>query len=228
MITIELPPSLKENLSRPGLTSFLSRARHAVGLTGEVEVLLADDPTLRRLNKSFRGKNKPTDVLSFPTPAEIAHTHAGDLAISLETAARQAAAYCHSLRDEVKILLLHGLLHLSGLDHETDNGEMAAREATLRTKLKLSNTLIERTTAHPRKLLSPPNKKLPLPATKKSASRLKKTSTRPKKTSFNLAKKSSSRPKAAHYAAAVKSPPYSARVTNKLKGTKTKNKRGAK
>ncbi|WP_353066193.1 rRNA maturation RNase YbeY [Tunturibacter psychrotolerans] len=203
MITIEPPPSLKENLSRPGLTSFLNRARLAVGLTGQVEVLLTDDPTLRRLNKSFRGKNKPTDVLSFPTPDEIAVTHAGDLAISLETAARQAATYGHSLRDEVRILLLHGLLHLSGLDHETDNGEMAAREATLRTKLKLSNTLIERTT------------------TKRSPSRSTKT------TSTDT-KKSSSRPKATHYVAAVESPPHSVRTTKKLKGTKLKNKRGAK
>jgi probable rRNA maturation factor len=203
MITIEPPPSLKQNLSRPGLTSFLNRARLAVGLTGQVEVLLADDPTLRRLNKSFRGKNKPTDVLSFPTPDEIADTHAGDLAISLEAAARQAATYGHSLRDEVRILLLHGLLHLSGLDHETDNGEMAAREATLRSKLKLSNTLIERTT------------------TKRSTSRSTKTTS-------TATKKSSSRPKAAHYAAAVESPPHSARTTKKLKGTKIKNKRGAK
>ncbi len=91
--------------------------------------MLPDDPTLKRLNRAFRGKNKPTDVLSFPTPPEIATPQAGDLAISLETAARQAATFGHSLRDEVRILLLHGLLHLSGLDHETDNGEMAAREA---------------------------------------------------------------------------------------------------
>jgi probable rRNA maturation factor len=147
MITIEPPDSLQETLSRAGLTSFLNRARLAVGLRGEVEVLLADDLTLRRLNRSFRGKNKPTDVLSFPTPDEIADSYAGDLAISLETAARQATTYGHSLRDEVRILLLHGLLHLSGLDHETDRGEMAAREAALRSKLKLSNTLIERASA---------------------------------------------------------------------------------
>jgi probable rRNA maturation factor len=217
MITIEPPPSLKESLSRPSLMSFLNRARLAVGLTGQVEVLLADDPTLRRLNKSFRGKNKPTDVLSFPTPDEIAGTHAGDLAISLETAARQAATYGHSLHDEVRILLLHGLLHLSGLDHETDNGEMAAREATLRSKLKLSNTLIERTAAHPRKL--------PSPAAKKN---LKKTSARSTKSSSILTKKSSSRPKAAHYAAAVERPLYSARTGNKLRATEIKNKRGAK
>jgi probable rRNA maturation factor len=145
MITIEPPSrSIAPALSKSGLTRFLNRARTAVSLDGDVDVLLADDPTLRRLNKTFRGKNKATDVLSFPAPDEIAHDHAGDLAVSLETAARQAATYGHSLRDEVRILLLHGLLHLSGLDHETDDGEMAAREAELRAELGLSNSLIER------------------------------------------------------------------------------------
>jgi probable rRNA maturation factor len=145
MITIEPPGSLSISaLSKSGLTRFLNRARAAVGLEGDVDVLLADDLTLRRLNKTFRGKNKPTDVLSFPAPDEIARDHAGDLAISLETANRQAATYNHSLRDEVRILLLHGLLHLSGLDHEADNGEMAAREAELRVQLGLTNGLIER------------------------------------------------------------------------------------
>ncbi len=147
MITIEPPGSpTAPALSKSSLTRFLNRARTAVGLEGEVDVLLADDPTLRRLNKTFRGKNKATDVLSFPAPDEIAHDHAGDLAISLETAARQAATYGHSLRDEVRILLLHGLLHLSGLDHETDDGEMAMREADLRRELGLATTLIERVT----------------------------------------------------------------------------------
>ena len=145
MITIEPPSSLSISaLSKSGLTRFLNRARAAVGLEGDVDVLLADDATLRRLNKTFRGKNKATDVLSFPAPAEIADDHAGDLAISLETANRQAETYRHSLRDEVRILLLHGLLHLSGLDHEIDDGEMAAREAELRVELGLSNSLIER------------------------------------------------------------------------------------
>ena len=145
MITIEPPSSLSISaLSKSGLTRFLNRARTAVGLDGDVDVLLADDPTLRRLNKTFRRKNKATDVLSFPAPDEISNDHAGDLAISLETANRQATTYGHSLRDEVRILLLHGLLHLSGLDHEIDNGEMAAREAELRLELGLSNSLIER------------------------------------------------------------------------------------
>jgi probable rRNA maturation factor len=182
MITIEQPANIKEALSRSGLTSFLNRARKAAGLPGGVEVLLSDDPTLRRLNKSFRGKNKPTDVLSFPTPAEIADHHAGDLAISLETAARQAATYGHSLRDEVRILLLHGLLHLSGLDHETDNGEMAAREATLRRELRLPNTLIDR-------VEKPTGKKTKVTLKKVSSYQTQKTSSRPKTASLPAAAK---------------------------------------
>jgi probable rRNA maturation factor len=130
-------------LSKSGLTRFFNRARAAVGLDGDVEVLLADDATLRRLNRSFRHKNKATDVLSFPA-AENPEGYAGDLAISLDTAARQAAEFGHSLRDEVRILLLHGLLHLTGMDHEIDEGEMAAREGELRRELRLPTTLIER------------------------------------------------------------------------------------
>ncbi|QHN04835.1 rRNA maturation RNase YbeY [Granulicella sp. WH15] len=149
MITIEPPSSpLPElpTLSKSALSRFLNRARKAVGLEGEVEVLLTSDAELKRLNKSFRGKNKATDVLSFPTPPEIAAQHAGDLAVSLETAARQAAQYGHSLADELKILLLHGLLHLDGEDHETDSGEMAEREAELRSELKMKVGLIQRVT----------------------------------------------------------------------------------
>jgi len=146
MITIDLAPrSANHSLSTYGLSRFLNRARLAVGLCGQVDVLLTGDATLRQLNRTFRAKNKPTDVLSFPAPSEFAKKHAGDLAISLETAARQATTYGHPLRDEIKVLILHGLLHLSGEDHETDNGEMATREATLRRELRLPTTLIERT-----------------------------------------------------------------------------------
>jgi probable rRNA maturation factor len=141
MINIDHPDA--SELSKSGLTRFLNRAREAVDLRGNVDVLLADDATLRNLNKTFRHKNKATDVLSFPA-AENPYGHAGDLAISLDTAARQAAAFGHTLRDEVRILLLHGLLHLSGLDHEIDDGEMAARESELRRELRLPVTLIER------------------------------------------------------------------------------------
>ena len=152
MINIDPPssPLVREaipTLSKAGLARFLNRARALVGLEGEVEVLLTSDAELKRLNRSFRGKNKATDILSFPAAAEMAGEQAGDLAISLETAARQAAEHGHSLRDEVRILLVHGLLHLAGEDHETDAGEMAEREGDLRRRLRLPNSLIERAEA---------------------------------------------------------------------------------
>jgi len=152
MITIEPigGRSVEEvSLSKAGLARFLNRARAAVGVDGEVHVLLADDATLRRLNRTFRGKNNPTDVLSFPAAPES--EIAGDLAISLETAARQARRFGHSLRDEVRVLLLHGTLHLAGFDHEADRGEMAARELELRRELRLPTSLIARATTKARK-----------------------------------------------------------------------------
>ena len=106
-------------------------------------MLLCSDAEIKRLNKAYRRKNKATDVLSFPA-SEEAEGVAGDLAVSLETAARQAAEHGHTLRDEVRVLLLHGLLHLAGEDHEADQGEMAARELELRRELKLPSGLIER------------------------------------------------------------------------------------
>jgi probable rRNA maturation factor len=155
MITIELPRTIDatsaSGLSKAGLARFLSRARAAVGVDGEVHVLLADDATLKRLNRAFRGKNVATDVLSFPAAATTVFFGdpegpglAGDLAVSLEMAARQAKRFGHTLRDEVRVLLLHGLLHLAGFDHEVDSGEMAAREAELRQELKLPTSLIAR------------------------------------------------------------------------------------
>jgi len=152
MITIEPPRSTAAHadgwatwgLSRVGVTRFAKRARAVVGLEGEVEILLSGDATLRRLNRDFRGKDKATDVLSFPAAKEFGEGHAGDLAISLQTAQRQAKEHGHSLDDEVRVLLLHGLLHLAGMDHEVDSGEMAAREAELRVALKLPVGLIWR------------------------------------------------------------------------------------
>jgi probable rRNA maturation factor len=148
----EIGPWLQLGLSASGLARFLRAAQRAVGLEGEVHVLLSDDATLRRLNRTFRGKNKATDVLSFPA-GEVADGNAagvaGDLAISLDTAQRQAAQHGHSLRDEVRVLLLHGVLHLAGFDHEADSGEMAAREAELRRKLRLGTNLIARASETP-------------------------------------------------------------------------------
>lgn len=145
MINID-PPSrpLDPTISRSGLSRYLGRARAAVGVQGEVDVLLTSDNEIKRLNRTFRRKNKATDILSFPAPPEVSAQHAGDLAISLDTAAQQAEEHGHSLRDELRILILHGLLHLHGEDHETDDGEMAERESHLRRTLRLKTPLIER------------------------------------------------------------------------------------
>ena len=132
--------------SIPTLVRFLSTAQAAVRLRGRVSVLLTTDRAIRRLNRQFRGIDKATDVLSFPAEALVPRGEriAGDLAISVPTARRQSAVCGHSLGTELKVLMLHGLLHLAGYDHEVDSGEMARRERALRTKLGLPQGLIER------------------------------------------------------------------------------------
>jgi len=134
--------------TRQTLQRHLRLAQQAVGLRGEVAVLLTTDRGIRGLNRRFRKQNKATDVLSFPA-ADHGAGIAGDLAISIETAARQAAEHGHSLSVELRVLMLHGLLHLKGFDHESDDGKMARREARLRAKLKLPLGLIERTESVP-------------------------------------------------------------------------------
>jgi len=134
-----------------GLQQFVDEAQAAVKLRGDVSVLLTGDREIRRWNRDFRGKNQATDVLSFPAapmdgvPAAVA----GDLAISVETADRQAKEQGHVLAEELKVLALHGLLHLAGYDHETDDGTMARVERRLRAKLGLKAGLTERTQAEP-------------------------------------------------------------------------------
>ena len=133
------------------LSRFLALAQSAVRLKGQVSVLLTTDQAIRKLNRQFRDKNKSTDVLSFPAESfpgvPVKERYAGDLAISVPTALRQAVGQGHSLSTEIKVLMLHGLLHLSGLDHETDNGQMAKRERLHRAKLGLPQGLIERAEA---------------------------------------------------------------------------------
>jgi probable rRNA maturation factor len=128
------------------LARFLTDAQAAVHLRGQVSVLLTSDEMIRSLNRRFRGKNKVTDVLSFPSDAVAPGPEkiAGDLAISVPAARRQAAEQSHTLSTEIKVLILHGLLHLAGHDHESDSGEMARRERLLRARLALPQGLIER------------------------------------------------------------------------------------
>jgi probable rRNA maturation factor len=128
------------------LSRFLADAQAAVRLKGEVSVLLTTDAAIRKLNRQFRHKNKATDVLSFPADGIGAEEIAGDLAISVPTALRQAIEQGHSLSTEIKVLILHGLLHLAGYDHEVDQGKMARRELQLRARLALPQGLIERAT----------------------------------------------------------------------------------
>jgi probable rRNA maturation factor len=115
-----------------------------VRLRGEVNVLVTSSAELRQLNRRFRGKNKSTDVLSFPAASGLMDDLAGDVAISAEIAAKNAALLRHSTAAEVRILALHGVLHLAGYDHERDHGEMARKEQRLRRSLGLPVGLIER------------------------------------------------------------------------------------
>jgi probable rRNA maturation factor len=131
---------------RRELMRFLREALAAVGIEGEVSVLLTGDGQIRALNRRYRRKDKATDVLSFPALRESKSSTgiAGDLVISLETAFREAQQRGHSLEEELRILLLHGLLHLAGYDHETDDGAMLRKELRLRRRLGLPAGLIER------------------------------------------------------------------------------------
>lgn len=136
----------------PGLTEdtldrFVTRAKRSVGLRGSVTVLVTGSRELQRLNQRFRGKDTPTDVLSFPPPPTAAKGFAGDVAISADIASQNARRLGHAPAEEIKILALHGVLHLSGYDHETDNGSMARREERLRRQLGLPVGLIERNSA---------------------------------------------------------------------------------
>jgi probable rRNA maturation factor len=142
-------------LSELALLRFATRARQAAGLKGSVNILVTSSREMKALNRRFRGKDKATDVLSFPAAAENfvpndtrrkdrRKEFAGEIAISAEIAAQSARAHGHSAAEEVKVLVLHGLLHLRGYDHERDKGQMARREAHLRTRLGLPSGLIER------------------------------------------------------------------------------------
>ena len=133
------------DLTSSALDRFVARARRAAGLKGIVNVLLTSNAEMKSLNRRFRGKDKPTDVLSFPAEPAARKQFAGEIAISAEIATKNARSLRHSPAEEVKILVLHGILHLRGYDHECDNGQMAMREKKLRAKLRLPLSLIERT-----------------------------------------------------------------------------------
>jgi probable rRNA maturation factor len=132
----------------PGLAAWLAGiAPRVAGRTGTVSVtvVITSDRRIRRLNRIWRGTDKATDVLSFPAGDDPGPArHLGDLVISRETATRQARNEGHSLATELRVLALHGLLHLLGYDHERDSGRMARIERRLRRQGGLPAGLIER------------------------------------------------------------------------------------
>jgi probable rRNA maturation factor len=141
LVIIQKPTA---GVSKLALDRFLARARRAAGLRGTVNILLTTNAKMKSLNRRFRGKDKATDVLSFPAASHANHDLAGDIAISAELATQNARSLRHSPTVEVKILTLHGILHLRGYDHERDHGQMARREQKLRRELNLPVGLIER------------------------------------------------------------------------------------
>jgi probable rRNA maturation factor len=134
-------------VTESSLSRFVGKAARAVKLKGSIHVLVTTNREVQALNRRFRGKDKPTDVLSFPPMADFAAGVAGDIAISAEIAAKNAKELGHSTAEEIKTLALHGVLHLAGYDHEQDGGAMAKKEQRLRTALRLPVALIERSTS---------------------------------------------------------------------------------
>lgn len=133
LITYRRKPATLDTRS---LESFAEVLRDRVARGREFHCRITNDAELQALNKRFRGKDYPADVLSF--------TGERDIAISLERARAQAKEWKHKPEDEIRILMLHGVLHLQGMDHETDKGEMKRAEESWRKKLGLPNALVER------------------------------------------------------------------------------------
>jgi probable rRNA maturation factor len=124
------------------LRAFLEIVAPAAGApSGSATVALVNDGRIRRLNRSFRGLDKATDVLSFrSTRKGASEGYLGDIVISVETAERQARRLRSTLPRELEILALHGFLHLLGYDHETDDGEMRRIEYRLRRRLRVTRS----------------------------------------------------------------------------------------
>jgi probable rRNA maturation factor len=151
LITYRRKPA---SLDLSQLESFAEILRTRVARGREFHCRITNDEELSSLNARFRKKDYPTDVLSFPyRPApyraatvkeRLPNPPLGDIAISLDRARAQAKEWNHSTEDELRILLLHGVLHLTGLDHETDSGRMHRAELRWRRKLGLPASLIER------------------------------------------------------------------------------------
>lgn len=148
-LQVSITDDVGRRLAVRGLAPWLARAAPA-RTRGTVTIAIVRDATIRRLNRTYRGKDAATDVLSFaaesePPAGSRSARHLGDIAISRAIARKQAARLGHSEAVELRILALHGLLHLLGYDHEADQGEMATIEDRLRRRAGLPRGLIART-----------------------------------------------------------------------------------
>ena len=134
MIKVEVTGFAVPRFSRREIGHFVRKVlRHVDHSVNEVSIAFVDDASMKSLNRKFRGKNKTTDVLTFPGEGAFL----GDIVISVDQARRQARDEGHSLAMEVRYLILHGILHALGFDHETDNGEMNALEMKVRLRVGL-------------------------------------------------------------------------------------------
>jgi len=145
LTNVEVTGPAVPRFSRREIAEFVRRVLIALRVDDdihEVSIAIVDDDAMRNLNRQFRKKNKTTDVLTFPADDSDADPNAkgrplGDIVISIDQARRQATDQKHSLATEVRYLILHGVLHALGYDHETDDGEMNALEVKVRGKVGL-------------------------------------------------------------------------------------------
>jgi len=152
-LQVAVTDALGRGISAASLGRWLARMapRRA---RGTITIALVSDAQMRTLNRRYRGKDYATDVLSFPLLADPdrpaarrsgrGHSHLGDIVIARGVAGRQARAAGHGTPEELRILALHGLLHLLGYDHERDHGQMARLERRLRRQGGLREALTER------------------------------------------------------------------------------------
>lgn len=149
MTNVEVTGAAVARFSRREIAEFARRVLLALdhldriaSEISDVSIAIVDDETMRNLNRKFRKKNKTTDVLTFPADDSYADPHAkgrplGDIVISIDQVRRQAAEQKHSLATEIRYLILHGILHALGYDHETDKGEMNELEVEVRAAVGL-------------------------------------------------------------------------------------------
>ncbi len=136
---------MMENNTKFNLDTALLQAIADTRTQREIELILCDDTAIQALNRTHRQIDKATDVLSFPLEGDHEHLPLGTIVLSLDHAEAKAAELGHTIQEEIALLFVHGLLHLMGYDHETDDGQMREIEHTILNDFSLPQSLIVRT-----------------------------------------------------------------------------------